>query len=105
MKLTPEQIASVKFLEDEDGRMTADLVLADAKHDDSPLHGLFDWDADKAAHQWWLECAREVIRAVKVEITTTEVTIKAPFYVQDPDAKGQGYRSVEALRRDPDAAR
>lgn len=105
MKLTEEQIQRVRLLEDEQGRLTPDAVLADAKRKDSPLHALFDWDAKKAAHQWWIECAREIIRTVKVVVTTTEVTLKAPVYVRDPDATGQGYRSIVALQREPESAR
>lgn len=105
MKLTEEQIARVKALEDEHGTLTPDAIVADAKRKDSPLHDLIDWDRNKAAKSWWLECAREIIREVKLVITTQEVTMKAPYYVRDPDAKGQGYKSVVLLQRDPASAR
>lgn len=105
MKLTEEQIARVKSLEDEQGRLTASAVLADARKLDSPLNTLFDWDAAKAAEAHWLDCAREIVRTVKIVITTTETTIKAPYYVHDPDAKGEGYQAVPFLQRDEAASR
>ena len=105
MKLTDEQIAHVKRLEDTRGGITPDLVLDDARQKNSPLHDLFDWDKTKAAHNWWLETAREVIRSVHIVVTTTTTTVKTPHYVRDPDATGQGYRSVTALMREPACAR
>lgn len=104
MKLTSEQIERLASLEDENGILTPDAVVADAKHKDSPLHDLFDWDVKKAAHNWWLERARQVLR-VRVEITTNTVTVKAPLYVSDSEMEGQGYRSTVALQRDPVTAR
>lgn len=105
IRLSERQIAHVKALEDSRGGLTPDVVLADAKKKTSPLHSLIDWDRDKAARAWWLECAREIIRAVQIVVTTSEAVIKAPYYTHDPAAAGQGYRSIVALQRDPESAR
>jgi hypothetical protein len=105
MKLTEEQIAHIKSMEDARGGITPDAIVKDAKRKASPLHDLFDWNETKAARAWWLECAREIIRTVQIIITTTEVAVRAPYYTHDPDAPGQGYRSVTALQREPTAAR
>ncbi len=106
MNLTPEQIAHVRSLETEGDRITPEIVVSDARDKKSPLHGLFEWDKSKAAAAHWLVQAREIIGAVKVIFTTETSTVRAPLYVRDPDAKGeQGYRSVTALRADPDQAR
>ncbi len=105
MKLTQAQIDHLKWLEDGDGRLTPDRVLDDARRDDSPLHALFEWDVDKAAHMAWLDQAREIIRAVKIVVTNETYEIKANAYVRDPDVTGQGYRSTIALQREPESAR
>lgn len=105
MKLSEQQIARVKFLENEQGQITPALVLADAQQETSVLHPLFDWDQAKAAHTAWLDHAREIIRTVKVVITTTTMTVAAPYYVRDPDVRGAGYRSTMTLQRDPVSAR
>lgn len=105
MKLTDTQIAHVKMMEDEHGRLTAAQLVTDAKREDSPLHDLFEWDVTKAAEAHWLDIGREIIRTVTVIVTQNDVTIKVPNYVRDPDAKGQGYRSITSLRGDEDAAR
>lgn len=105
VKLTDTQIERVKMLEGVGGVLTPDAVVADAKQEDSPLHDLFEWDVAKAAEARWLDTARIIIRTVTVVITTTTATMKVPYYTRDPDVKGQGYRSVEALRVDPVSAR
>ena len=107
MKLTEEQIARVKSLEDRKGRLTPGAVVEDAKRKDSPLHALFNWDKAAAAESWWLQVAREVIASVKLVVTTETAKLSTIVYVRDPDVPGdeQGYRSVQAMRRDPNAAR
>lgn len=106
MKLTQEQIDRVKSLADVDGRLTPDAVVDDARLKTSPLHGLFDWDVKKAAFEHWRDVAREVIGAVRIMVVNQTVTCPSPMYVRDPDAAGkQGYRSVVALKSEPDRAR
>lgn len=105
MKLTEVQIERVRQLESARGEVTPRAVVEDAKDKSSPLHELFEWNKVKAAEAHWLQTAREVIGSVTLIVTTTEHTIKTPHYVRDPDANGQGYRSVTALRTDPASAR
>lgn len=105
MTLTPEQVERVRSLETENGQITPDRVIEDARSKSSPLHDLFEWDKSKAAMLHWIDQAREIIGAVRVVVTTTTSTVKAPLYVRDPEASGQGYRSVTALRADPEQAR
>jgi hypothetical protein len=105
MKLTQEQEERVRALADENGRLTPAMVVDDARDKRSPLHDLFEWDKGKAALAHWLDQARIIIGAVRVVVTNETTTIKAPLYVRDPDATGQGYRSVVNLRSDPDKAR
>ncbi len=104
MKLTQEQIEHLKSLEDTAGRLTPDRVVEDAIRKSSPLHGLFEWDRTKAARSWWVATAREVIASVTLVVTNQTTTIKTPFYIRDPEASGQGYRSTTALQKNPVAA-
>jgi hypothetical protein len=105
VKLTQEQIAHLKALEDAEGRLTPDQVVEDATKKTSPLHDLFEWDRTKAARSWWTATAREIIGSVTLVVTTQTTTIRTPVYVRDPDVNGQGYRTTEALQRDPIQAR
>jgi hypothetical protein len=89
------------------GLLTPHAVVADAKKKDSPLHKYFEWDLRKAAAEHWLDQARQLIKTVRVEITVDHRTVKSVLYVRAPELPSDdaGYRSVEKLRADPDAAR
>lgn len=105
MKLTEQQVATLKALEDSTGRLTPDDVVTAAKSKKSPLHDLFEWDDAAAASIQRIAQAREVIGAVRYVHSTTTATVRSPHYVRDPEADGQGYRSVTELRKDPAQAR
>lgn len=104
--LTPEQVERLRALH-EDNRLTAEDVVSDAKKPSSPLHPLFDWDKDAAAHAWWLERARRIIRSVRYVITTETITINAVRYVPDPDKPHdeQGYIVTDDASTDDDTLR
>lgn len=106
MTLTQEQIARVRSLEDVRGGVTPAAVVQDAKQKKSPLHGLFEWNLDKAAAAYWIDQARAIIGAVRVVVTNETTVVRAPVYVRDPSiGNEQGYRSTTALRSDPEQAR
>lgn len=89
------------------GRLTPAAVVEDAKNAASPLHSCFEWDLEKAAYAHWIERARRLIRSVRIEVKTTESTIKVVRYIRDPQAetKDQGYVTLESLRSDEANAR
>jgi hypothetical protein len=89
------------------GRIRPDDVIADARDPESPLHDRFEWDTGKAAQAHWLDTARELIRAVRVSITTDTTVVSSVAYVRDPSlgSDEQGYVSVTALRSDRELAR
>jgi hypothetical protein len=97
-----EKIASLNG-----GRITPDAVLQDAKGKNSPLHDQFTWDNSEAAEQWRLSQARELIRSIRVEVTTESRVVSTVRYVRDPSAGGeeQGYVEVARLRGSLDLAR
>lgn len=89
------------------GRIRPDDVVQDARDPESPLHERFEWNADKAAQAHWLDTARELIRAVRVQVTTDTTIVSSVAYVRDPsvDADEQGYVSIAMLRSDSELAR
>lgn len=90
-----------------DGKLTPDVVVAEANDPDSPLHRHFTWDDSEAAAKQRLHEARQLIRSVRVEVKTETLTIAAPMFVRDPTADGrqQGYVTVASLRPNEDLAR
>lgn len=89
------------------GKLTPDLVIEAARNKASPLHGCFTWDVKQAAQERWVAQARDLIRSVRVEVTTTQFSVRAPAFIRDPSMAGneQGYTSLDRLRTDEDLAR
>jgi len=105
MTLTQAQIAAIKALEDAEGRITPRQIFEAAKSKSSPLHGLYDWNQKHAAEKWWMHQSRLILGAMTIQVTTQEFSYKASAYMVDTSVKGQGYRSVLALKSDTDSAR
>jgi beta-xylosidase len=84
------------------GRLTPDMVIADAKQPESPLHAEFEWDLDKAAYRNWVDTARRLIRSVHYVVEEETVLVRVPEFVRDPRVAedAQGYVSVVVLRTD-----
>jgi hypothetical protein len=89
------------------GGLTPEAVVQDAKDKGSPLHECFEWDVNKAANEYWLDTARQLIRTVKVEVIHNNKIIKAPYFVRDPQmpANQQGYIATVDLRDKKSLAR
>ena len=101
-----QQKQYLQALADKHGRLTPDTVVEDARSKDSPLHTLFEWNLKAAAHAHWVERARELIRCIKVTVTTsTPATVRVvPMFVRDPDVPNdkQGYRKLLSVRSEPE---
>src|SRR5690349_9243368 len=93
-------------LEEEHGKLTANIVVADAEKRDSPLHSYFEWDTRKAAQRYRLMQARALIRSVRINIRTEKTVVSTVAYMRDPSAgpREQGYLSVAKIRTDRDVA-
>lgn len=77
------------------GELTPEDVVADAKHDNSPLHALFQWDDSKAAEQYRLSQARTLIRAVvAVYVSDEQPAIRMRAYVHVPEGNTSHYRET-----------
>jgi len=92
---------------EQSGTLTPEAVLADAVDPSSPLHGEFEWDDAKAAHEQRLDRARAVIRSVRVVIHDSQRQATSVCYVRDPrcEPSQQGYVATQVLKTDRDLAR
>jgi hypothetical protein len=62
-------------------KLTASIVVKEAKNDKSPLHKCFDWDNKSAAQKWRLSQARNLIDSVtEVVIIDGKHTKQRSFY-------------------------
>lgn len=96
-----------KICEANDGLLTPDDVLKDARSKSSPLHGWFDWDDSSAAHKHRLYQARRLINVIEITPVRTErVELTVPEYIRDPrQGDKQGYRQTVAVRSDEELAK
>lgn len=82
------------------GELTPEDVLADARHDNSPLHSFFEWDDSAAAEQHRLSQARGLIRAVvAVYVTddkdeTPRPAVRMKAYIHVPENGAPHYRDA-----------
>lgn len=99
--------ALIELTERNGGTLRPDDVIEAAKKKDSPLNACFEWDKSKAALEHWRDTARELIRSVRVVIQNQSVTIRAPYFVRDPEASGkdQGYVALQSIRSESEKAR
>jgi len=78
--------------------ITAEIVVEDAKSEDTPYHDYFEWDNEKAGHQWRLVQARGLVRSInEVKIIREEnndVPIKVRLF---HDVKPGGYTPNETV--------
>ena len=105
-------IKAIKALVQAGTILAQDVVDEARKKKGSPLYKYFEskgaWNDKKAAEEWRLSLARQLISSVKVQVITSEVVLTAPRYVSDPRAfpkMGGSYVSVSRIRTEEDSAR
>lgn len=77
------------------GELTPNDVLKDARHNNSPLHGYFEWDDTAAAEEYRLSQARGLIRsvvAIYVSDGKPAKRMRAFVHINEPGA--QHYRDT-----------
>lgn len=80
------------------GRLTPEAVVRDAEDPSSPLHAKIFRETDgEAAYQRRLDLARELIRAVRVNVTIEERSFSVVGYVHDPSTHSSGYVPTASL--------
>lgn len=83
--------AAIEKCRDKDGRLHPERVIEAARNPKSPLHDEFEWDLHKAAHEHWIERARQLIREVKLVVVVNDRRLVCPMYVSDPMASESSY--------------
>jgi hypothetical protein len=94
----------LRELENAHGRVTASLLVTQAKNPKHPLHGDFTWDDKKAGHEYRLSQARQIINSVRVVVTTDTLKFSTVGYVKDPAVSGEGYVSTAQVRTEAENA-
>jgi len=88
-------------LRDQNNGLTASIVIEEAKHKTSVLHGAFEWDDSKAAHQWRLHSARHLMRSVEIVSTSAEGDTRSlPAFVFVKTDLGPQYETLARVLSD-----
>ncbi len=88
-------------LRDKNNGLTASMVIEEAKHKTSVLHGAFEWDDSKAAHEWRLHSARHLMRSVEIVSTNAEGDVRnLPAFVFVKTESGPQYESLARVLSD-----
>lgn len=82
------------------GRITAETVLKAAENKKSPLHELFQWDDDKAAHNYRLQQARIFINNIEVVYVSDGEEKRIPAFEIIRKENSQSYKHIETLTVD-----
>ena len=105
-KVTNQQLVEIlRGLEDQEGRLTPETVVAAAPQRHL-LHPRFEWDDSKAAHEHRIDTARGLIRVVYMAVRHEKTVWRVPVYTRDPSMASdvQGYRATMRVRDEPDEA-
>jgi len=85
------------------GELLPRVVVDAARDEESPLHHSFTWDDGKAAEQWRLQQARQIINAVVRYEKVGKTTMAIPVFVSlspDRERDGGGYRVLTTVMSD-----
>ncbi len=75
------------------GELTPEDVLADARHDNSPLHSFFEWNDGEAAEAYRLQQARGLIKAVvAIYVREDKPAVRTKMFVHIPEPSAPHYR-------------
>ena len=83
----------------EHGKVEPEDVVEESKPYDAPLHNCFEWNNDVAADKYRIEQARNIIRSIRVEVTTEtghDVEIRAFESVRTE------YHPIQVIRQNAD---
>ena len=94
----PAEIVGKHFqkLEKKEGTLTSQNVLESARSEKSPIHSLFEWDDTKAAEQYRLKQAAQLICNLTVEIETDDKPIECRAYMDVSEAKVGSFINVQS---------
>ena len=102
------QIEALKAIADRNGgTVTPREVVDEARPEDSPLHGAFEWDDGAAAEKYRLEQAQRLIRSFRVIVGDGAKTVEVPAFIGVSIDRTEGkadnpYRLAEVVMRTPD---
>jgi hypothetical protein len=104
IKVDPEVAGAVleRVRTTNNGRLTPELVVAEASPRNSPLHEAFEWNDAKAGKKWRLEQASHMIRSIEVVRVTPEQNKPIRAFVSVLRDEDRSYTSTAHALSDPE---
>lgn len=97
-----ERLEKLKNLND--GVLKPKIVVDDAKNKNSPLHNAFEWNNNRAAEQWLLQQARNLINSIEIKVITSHKEVKTKLFFNIKKNEYQGtreYKTTEDIMNNP----
>lgn len=79
------------------GKITPENVLKIAYSEDSALHTLFEWDDEKAAQNYRIQQARNIINNIEIKVVSDDGPISIPVFEVVSTKTGNQYKHIEDL--------
>lgn len=83
------------------GRIETEIVIDEARSEESPIHEHFVWDDQEASHLYRKQQARHLINAVRVVSEEGDVS-PAPVFVNVREESGSYYQNINVVVKSPD---
>ena len=68
--------AVLEDIEQQNGTVSKELFLDASRSEDSPTHGMFEWDDSIAGEKWRLDQARKIICSLSLKIEHADASVK-----------------------------
>ena len=89
-------------IEKEHGEITSELVLKDAEPENSPMHGLFEWDDAVAGHKYRLQQATQIIISLAKEVEEDPKPKPVRAYYNVSNERKGSFVNVKTAFENPD---
>ncbi len=89
-------VAVCRRIEAEEGGVSIDRLYEEARKPGSPLHDLLDWNADKAAENYWKAELRRKVGMVRIQIVSPDQEVVETRIIVNTTAEdgGQRYNTI-----------
>lgn len=100
MKTSAQAVGEhLENLEQKHGAITKQLFLDSARPEESPMHGLFEWDDQRAAEKWRLQQANIIINSLRIDVVSeNNETVKLNAFV-NTEKRGNGKASFINIQK------
>tara|TARA_R100001530_G_scaffold41973_1_gene32052 strand:- start:480 stop:983 length:504 start_codon:yes stop_codon:yes gene_type:complete len=102
IKVNPQESGEeLERIRDKYGKVETEVVIDEARSEDSPIHKHFVWDDQAASELYRKDQARHLINAVRVVTDEGEVS-PVPVFVNVREESGNYYQNVNLVVQEPD---